>query len=39
MFIVNHVIDEHTNCNLLLKGSSYVSWTSIMCKCLKKKNI
>ena len=37
LFIVNCVIDEHTNCNLLLKGSSYISRTSIMCKCLKKK--
>ena len=34
LFIVNHVIDEHTNCDLLLKSSSYISWTDIMCKCL-----
>ena len=36
MFVVTHVIDEHTSCNLLLNSSSYISLISIMCKCLKK---
>ena len=36
MLVVTHIIDEHTNCNILLNSSSYISWISIMCKCLKK---